>query len=166
MWLLSELLVLFMGQLYPAYMSFKALHSKEAKTISKWVTYWVIFTLWSQAFAIGEFLMLSYLPFWYVAKSASLYFLVREEAAMAESVYQQLLPTFNDVEPRVLLAYERSRELLKGKLEGLKAPAAEALASVKAPAVEPPATAAAPATPAASEMRQRATHETDAPEVD
>ena len=48
MWLLAELAVLLLGQLYPAYKSFKALHTKSSEDIKKWVTYWVIFSLWHQ----------------------------------------------------------------------------------------------------------------------
>ena len=39
---------------------------------------------------------------------------------MASTVYRQLLPTFNDVEPHVQVALQRSKELLKVKMDGLK----------------------------------------------
>uniref|UniRef100_A0A7S2CEA2 Receptor expression-enhancing protein n=1 Tax=Haptolina brevifila TaxID=156173 RepID=A0A7S2CEA2_9EUKA len=157
MWLLSEALVLFVGQLYPAHASFKALHSKEADNIKKWVTYWAIFALWQQTFAIGEFFMMgTFFPFWYLIKCVSLILLVREDAAMAETVYRQLLPTFNDVEPAVELAFQQSRELIKTKFEALKTTTSEAVASGKAAAADAQATTAS----------MPSSHKRDAPEAD
>lgn len=144
--------------LYAAYMSFKALHSKEAIAIKKWVTFWAIFALWQQAYSTAELLLLGYLPFWYLAKCVTLVLLVKDEAACAETVFQKLLPAFNDVEPRVQLALDTSRDLLKAKLESLKTNAVDTVATAKAAAADAKAAAAKPA-PAPPPHRE-------APEVD
>ena len=55
LWLLVQAAVLVLGQLYPCFQSFKALHAKDSESITKWVTYWVIFSLWHQASACHHF---------------------------------------------------------------------------------------------------------------
>lgn len=65
--LLSRIVILVFGLLYPAYASFKAIRTKNVKEYVKWMMYWIVFALFS---AIETFtdVLLSWLPFYYEVK--------------------------------------------------------------------------------------------------
>uniref|UniRef100_A0A8C0DL73 Receptor expression-enhancing protein n=1 Tax=Balaenoptera musculus TaxID=9771 RepID=A0A8C0DL73_BALMU len=48
-WIISRLVVLIFGTLYPAYSSYKAVKSKDIKEYVKWMMYWIIFALFTTA---------------------------------------------------------------------------------------------------------------------
>ncbi|KAM9585014.1 receptor expression-enhancing protein 1 isoform 3-T3 [Trichechus inunguis] len=48
-WIISRLVVLIFGTLYPAYYSYKAVKSKDIKEYVKWMMYWIIFALFTTA---------------------------------------------------------------------------------------------------------------------
>ncbi|XP_012666459.1 receptor expression-enhancing protein 1 isoform X2 [Otolemur garnettii] len=48
-WIISRLVVLVFGTLYPAYYSYKAVKSKDIKEYVKWMMYWIIFALFTTA---------------------------------------------------------------------------------------------------------------------
>ncbi|KAK3269814.1 hypothetical protein CYMTET_21759 [Cymbomonas tetramitiformis] len=57
------------GFIYPSYASYKALESKLPEQAAQWLTYWVIFSL----FTVFEYLadwLISWIPFYYLAKLA------------------------------------------------------------------------------------------------
>ena len=64
----SELLTALVGILYPAYMSFKAIETKEDDDDDKfWLTYWVVFSFLHVADGLlGMFLR--FIPFYYPLK--------------------------------------------------------------------------------------------------
>lgn len=65
--LLSRIVILVFGLLYPAYASFKAIRTKNVKEYVKWMMYWIVFALFG---AIETFtdVLLSWLPFYYEVK--------------------------------------------------------------------------------------------------
>uniref|UniRef100_A0A3Q3J5L2 Receptor expression-enhancing protein n=1 Tax=Monopterus albus TaxID=43700 RepID=A0A3Q3J5L2_MONAL len=57
-WIISRLVVLVFGTLYPAYSSYKAVKSKDVKEYVKWMMYWIIFALFTSV----EYLLLIGVP--------------------------------------------------------------------------------------------------------
>ncbi|XP_023347124.1 receptor expression-enhancing protein 5 [Eurytemora carolleeae] len=63
----AQLLANFIGFAYPAYCSMKALESKNVKDDTQWLTYWVVFAL----FSILEFfadILVGWVPFYWLTK--------------------------------------------------------------------------------------------------
>jgi len=67
----ASFLTSFLGFLYPAYCSVKAIESTQKDDDTQWLTYWVVYS----AFSLVEFfsdIFLSWFPFYYLAKMAFL----------------------------------------------------------------------------------------------
>jgi receptor expression-enhancing protein 5/6 len=63
----AQFLCNFLGFLYPAYASVKAIESKEKDDDTKWLTYWVVYS----AFSLVEFftdIFLFWIPFYWLLK--------------------------------------------------------------------------------------------------
>jgi len=91
--LISDLI----GFLYPAYMSFKAIDSVDTADNTQWLTYWVVFSL----FSITEqtaMALTSLIPFYFYIKCAFFLWLYHPRFMGAQMVY-------NDVVRPLLLPY-------------------------------------------------------------
>ncbi|XP_072167248.1 receptor expression-enhancing protein 5-like isoform X2 [Diadema setosum] len=67
----ASFLTSFLGFVYPAYCSVKAIESVQKDDDTQWLTYWVVYS----AFSLVEFfsdIFLSWFPFYYLAKMAFL----------------------------------------------------------------------------------------------
>ncbi|EJT98997.1 hypothetical protein DACRYDRAFT_24099 [Dacryopinax primogenitus] len=60
----------FIGWLLPAYLSFRALETKEADDDIQWLTYWIVFGFFNFLESVALSAVLYYLPFYYVFKTA------------------------------------------------------------------------------------------------
>lgn len=78
------------GTVYPAYLSFKAIESKEGDDDKQWLTYWVVFAIYS---VVDDFsgVLLFWLPFYYPIKLAVLIWLVWPKTRGALVVYERLI---------------------------------------------------------------------------
>lgn len=65
--LISRLVILVFGTLYPAYASYKAVKTKNVKEYVKWMMYWIVFALFTCVETLGD-LFISWLPFYYELK--------------------------------------------------------------------------------------------------
>lgn len=65
--IISRLLILVFGTLYPAYASYKAIRTRNAKEYAKWMMYWVVFAFFSCAETFSD-VFLSWMPFYYEIK--------------------------------------------------------------------------------------------------
>ncbi|XP_071091020.1 receptor expression-enhancing protein 2-like isoform X2 [Haliotis cracherodii] len=65
--IISRLVILVFGTLYPAYASYKAVRTKNVKEYVKWMMYWIVFALFSCVETFSD-VFLSWLPFYYEVK--------------------------------------------------------------------------------------------------
>lgn len=65
--IISRLLILTCGTLYPAYASYKAIRTRNAKEYAKWMMYWVVFAFFSFVETFSD-VFLSWMPFYYEIK--------------------------------------------------------------------------------------------------
>lgn len=65
--LISRIVILIFGTLYPAYASYKAVRTKNVKEYVKWMMYWIVFALFT-TFETFSDCLLSWLPFYYEIK--------------------------------------------------------------------------------------------------
>lgn len=66
----AQLLCNVIGFVYPAYCSMKAIESHNKEDDTKWLTYWVVYAVFS-VFEFFSDIMLSWFPFYYLAKVTS-----------------------------------------------------------------------------------------------
>lgn len=65
--ILSRIVILVFGTLYPAYASYKAVRTKNVKEYVKWMMYWIVFALFTSIETFSD-VLLSWLPFYYEVK--------------------------------------------------------------------------------------------------
>lgn len=65
--LISRIVILIFGTLYPAYASYKAVRTKNVKEYVKWMMYWIVFALFT-SFETFSDCLLAWLPFYYEIK--------------------------------------------------------------------------------------------------
>uniref|UniRef100_A0A1Y1L248 Receptor expression-enhancing protein n=1 Tax=Photinus pyralis TaxID=7054 RepID=A0A1Y1L248_PHOPY len=65
--IISRLVILICGTLYPAYASYKAVRTKNVKEYVKWMMYWIVFALFTCAETFTD-VFLSWFPFYYEIK--------------------------------------------------------------------------------------------------
>jgi len=72
-------------------MSFKAIDSEIETDDQQWLTYWVVFSVFSILENAGGMFFLSYIPFYFVMKIAFFIWLYHPRYLGAVMVYNQLL---------------------------------------------------------------------------
>lgn len=65
---ISRLVIIVFGTLYPAYSSFKAVKTKNVKEYVKWMMYWIVFALFTTAETFADILLAFWCPFYYEMK--------------------------------------------------------------------------------------------------
>lgn len=65
--ILSRIVILVLGTLYPAYASYKAVKTKNVKEYVKWMMYWIVFALFTCAETLAD-TFISWIPFYYELK--------------------------------------------------------------------------------------------------
>ena len=81
------------GVAYPVFMSFHALESEGSDDDKQWLTYWVVFGLFTM---IDQFAgcILHFIPFYYVLKVATLIWLFHPAFCGATYVYNELIQPY------------------------------------------------------------------------
>ncbi|XP_054265529.1 receptor expression-enhancing protein 1 isoform X2 [Macrosteles quadrilineatus] len=66
--IISRLVILVFGTLYPAYASYKAVRTKNVKEYVKWMMYWIVFALFTCAETFTDLFLSFWFPFYYEIK--------------------------------------------------------------------------------------------------
>lgn len=66
--IISRLVILVFGTLYPAYASYKAVRTKNVKEYVKWMMYWIVFALFTCAETFTDMFLSFWFPFYYEIK--------------------------------------------------------------------------------------------------
>ncbi|XP_042199406.1 receptor expression-enhancing protein 1 isoform X3 [Callorhinchus milii] len=100
-WIISRLVVLIFGTLYPAYSSYKAVKTKNVKEYVKWMMYWIIFALFTTAETFTD-LFLPWFPFYYELKIAFIVWLLSPYTKGASVLYRKFVhPTLSSKEQEI-----------------------------------------------------------------
>ncbi|XP_068131443.1 receptor expression-enhancing protein 1 isoform X2 [Hyperolius riggenbachi] len=115
-WLISRLVVLIFGTLYPAYYSYKAVKSKDIKEYVKWMMYWIIFALFMTVETFTD-LFLCWFPFYYELKIAFVAWLLSPYTKGSSLLYRKFVhPTLSSKEKEIdeclIQAKDRSYDAL------------------------------------------------------
>ncbi|XP_070585266.1 receptor expression-enhancing protein 1 [Erythrolamprus reginae] len=100
-WIISKLVVLIFGTLYPAYYSYKAVKSKDIKEYVKWMMYWIIFALFTTAETFTD-IFLCWFPFYYELKIAFVAWLLSPYTKGSSLLYRKFVhPTLSSKEKEI-----------------------------------------------------------------
>ncbi|XP_073198963.1 receptor expression-enhancing protein 1 isoform X2 [Lepidochelys kempii] len=100
-WIISRLVVIIFGTLYPAYYSYKAVKSKDIKEYVKWMMYWIIFALFTTAETFTD-LFLCWFPFYYELKIAFVAWLLSPYTKGSSLLYRKFVhPTLSSKEKEI-----------------------------------------------------------------
>lgn len=81
------------GNVYPAYATYKAVAQQQQPLQRKWVTYWIVYTLFSVVESLGEG-VLSWLPLYFEVKLLLILWLVLPSFDGASIMYSKLIVPF------------------------------------------------------------------------
>ncbi|KAM6035477.1 receptor expression-enhancing protein 4 isoform 2-T2 [Theristicus caerulescens] len=115
-WMLSRVIVLVFGMLYPAYASYKAVRSKNIREYVRWMMYWIVFALFMATETITD-LLISWFPFYYEVKMAFIIWLLSPYTRGASLLYRKFVhPTLSrkekEIDTYIIQARERSYETM------------------------------------------------------
>ncbi|XP_067103361.1 receptor expression-enhancing protein 2 [Osmerus mordax] len=100
-WIISRIVVLAFGTLYPAYSSYKAVKTKNVKEYVKWMMYWIVFALFTTAETITD-LVMSWFPFYFELKIAFVIWLLSPYTKGSSVLYRKFVhPTLSNKEKEI-----------------------------------------------------------------
>ncbi|KAF6199030.1 hypothetical protein GE061_007054 [Apolygus lucorum] len=110
--LVSRLIILAFGTLYPAYASYKAVRTKDVKEYVKWMMYWIVFALFTCAETFTDVLLSFWFPFYYEIKVALVFWLLSPATKGSSFLYRNFVhPAFqrreNEIDEMILKTKER-----------------------------------------------------------
>uniref|UniRef100_A0A3P8UFL4 Receptor expression-enhancing protein n=1 Tax=Cynoglossus semilaevis TaxID=244447 RepID=A0A3P8UFL4_CYNSE len=115
-WIISRIVVLVFGTLYPAYSSYKAVKSKDVKEYVKWMMYWIIFALFMTVEVFTD-MFLCWIPFYYELKIAFVVWLLSPYTKGSSVLYRKFVhPTLSskekDIDDYICNAKDKSYDTL------------------------------------------------------
>ncbi|XP_047200876.1 receptor expression-enhancing protein 1 isoform X2 [Girardinichthys multiradiatus] len=115
-WIISRLVVLVFGTLYPAYSSYKAVKTKDVREYVKWMMYWIIFALFTTVEVFTD-MFLCWLPFYYELKIAFVVWLLSPYTKGSSVMYRKFVhPTLSskekDIDEYICQAKDKSYDTL------------------------------------------------------
>ncbi|KAM6952785.1 receptor expression-enhancing protein 2 [Lycodopsis pacificus] len=115
-WMISRIVVLSFGTLYPAYSSYKAVKTKNVKEYVKWMMYWIVFALFTTAETATD-LLLSWFPFYFELKIAFVIWLLSPYTKGSSVLYRKFVhPTLSskekEIDEYIAQAKDRSYETM------------------------------------------------------
>lgn len=88
--LISRIVILVFGTLYPAYASYKAVKTKNVKEYVKWMMYWIVFAFFSAVETFAD-LFVSWIPFYYELKILFVLWLLSPATKGASILYRKFI---------------------------------------------------------------------------
>ncbi|KAM6113390.1 receptor expression-enhancing protein 4 [Phoenicopterus ruber ruber] len=115
-WMLSRVIVLLFGMLYPAYASYKAVKTKNIREYVRWMMYWIVFALFMATETLTD-LLISWFPFYYEIKMAFVIWLLSPYTRGASLLYRKFVhPTLShrekEIDTYIVQARERGYEMM------------------------------------------------------
>lgn len=99
--MISRMVVLAFGTLYPAYASYKAVKTKNVKEYVKWMMYWIVFALFTTVETITD-MFLSWFPFYFELKIAFVIWLLSPYTKGSSVLYRKFVhPTLSNKEKEI-----------------------------------------------------------------
>lgn len=102
--LISRVLILTVGTLYPAYKSYKGVKSRNVREYVKWMMYWIIFALYLCVEALTDIFVAFWLPLYYEIKIIFVIWLLSPYTKGASLLYRKFVHPF-------LLKHEKEIDL-------------------------------------------------------
>ncbi|GMT21217.1 hypothetical protein PFISCL1PPCAC_12514 [Pristionchus fissidentatus] len=87
--LLSRVVVLLGGTLYPAYRSYKAVRTKDVREYVKWMMYWIVFALYQVVEAVADVFLSFWFPFYFHLKIVFVIWLLSPWTKGASILYRK-----------------------------------------------------------------------------
>jgi receptor expression-enhancing protein 5/6 len=107
----AQIICNFIGFLYPAYESIKAIESNSKSDDTKWLTYWVVYS----SFIVVEFFsdyLLFWIPFYFVLKCALLMYCMHPQYNGSQTIYTYCIrPFFLEHQAKIDEALSKTKEL-------------------------------------------------------
>ncbi|KAJ8920427.1 hypothetical protein NQ315_005295 [Exocentrus adspersus] len=88
--IISRLVILLFGTLYPAYASYKAVRTKNVKEYVKWMMYWIVFALFTCIETFTD-VFLSWFPFYYEIKIVLVVWLLSPATKGSSILYRKFV---------------------------------------------------------------------------
>lgn len=99
--MISRIVVLAFGTLYPAYSSYKAVKTKNVKEYVKWMMYWIVFAFFTTAETVTD-IVLSWFPFYFELKIAFVIWLLSPYTKGSSLLYRKFVhPTLSKRETEI-----------------------------------------------------------------
>uniref|UniRef100_A0A915HLF7 Receptor expression-enhancing protein n=1 Tax=Romanomermis culicivorax TaxID=13658 RepID=A0A915HLF7_ROMCU len=102
--LISRVLILTIGTLYPAYKSYKGVKSRNVREYVKWMMYWIIFAFYLCVEALTDIFVAFWLPLYYEIKIIFVIWLLSPYTKGASLLYRKFVHPF-------LLKHEKEIDL-------------------------------------------------------
>ncbi|XP_078463611.1 receptor expression-enhancing protein 2-like isoform X3 [Lampetra planeri] len=115
--IISRLVVLVFGTLYPAYASYKAVKTKNVREYVKWMMYWIVFALFLAVETFTDILV-SWLPFYHECKIGMVVWLLSPYTRGSSLLYRKfvhpaLASREKEIDGYIQQAKERGYETVK-----------------------------------------------------
>ncbi|XP_053488105.1 receptor expression-enhancing protein 3a [Ictalurus furcatus] len=115
-WIISRVVVLLFGTLYPAYYSYKAVKTKSVKEYVRWMMYWIVFALYTVAETIAD-LSIAWFPLYYELKMCVVIWLVSPYTRGAGLIFRKFLHPLlasreREIDDYIVQAKEKSYETM------------------------------------------------------
>ncbi|TKR77306.1 hypothetical protein L596_018303 [Steinernema carpocapsae] len=108
--LMSRLIILVAGTLYPAYRSYKAVRTKDVREYVKWMMYWIVFALFCFAETLADIFVAFWFPCYYELKIAFVVWLLSPWTKGASILYRKWVhPTLSKHEREIDALLERAK---------------------------------------------------------
>ncbi|EYB84692.1 hypothetical protein Y032_0311g2129 [Ancylostoma ceylanicum] len=107
---LSRIVTLTAGTLYPAYRSYKAVRTKDVREYVKWMMYWIVFAIYTFVETLADIFISFWFPFYYQLKIVFVIWLLSPWTKGASILYRKWIhPTLSKHEQDIDALLEQAK---------------------------------------------------------